>query len=136
MENSLSVLMSSDNKTGTITVKIIQNTNSENLLIVADSSNYSLLNLESHPEYNKLLRLDKTYKLIKCTVENDQIIPSNFKPILTKKQIEASGSKKKLEKIMKMANTSHPQTKISHLEGIEKQATVNSYHSNLTVMVI
>ena len=135
MENSLATIMASENKTGTITVKLLQNTNSEDLFIVGDGSNYALLNLSSHPEYSKLVKVENAYKFIKCTVDNDQITPSSFKPIQSKAKIEITANKKKLEKIVKMANSLTPKTKTSQLEEIEKEAKVNSYHSNLTVMV-
>ena len=123
MENSLAELMSSENKTGTVTFKIIQRTSLDNLLIVADSSKFALLNIEAYPQYSKLLKIDQTYKLIKCKIEKESIIPSDFKPVVSKKKIEVPKNKVDLDKIKSTVDKPHAQTSMSliDLEQIEEK---------------
>ena len=80
MENSLNTLIESEQKTGTVTIKVLKKGNTDGYYIIADQSNYAILDLTTKPSYTQYIEIEKTYKLIKYRVEHDKIIPSNFKP--------------------------------------------------------
>ena len=137
MENSLTKLLESEQKTGTVIIKILKKGNTNDCYIVADQSSYAILDLTSKPYYSNYIELEKTYKIIKCIVEHDKLIPSNFKPIICKSQITVQANKKKLHEIAKKLegpSTSKLIQKVN-LQHLEENAKDNTYISNLSVII-
>ena len=136
MEKTLTNLLDSKQKTGTVTVKIMQKADND-LYIVADHSSYAILDLTKNPSYNNSIDLHKTYKFMKCTIEHDRIIPSSFKPIKCKTEIIIQVDNNKILEITQKLEKQSPRKAAPkvNLDHIKENTKNNTYISNLTVMV-